>query len=131
MNHRSCFFCVPTGTSSPSATIFPHNIGLGETRDPDLIKRIGAATAFGVRATGIPYVFSSCLAVCRDPRWGRCYEGYCNKQPMSSSSQLHVRPFWGLLTISGLVTMILLCGADGRQVEGPSRKFIDCRPFTK
>lgn len=58
------------------ATIFPHNIGIGCTRDPDLAKRIGAATALEVRATGIPYVFAPCVAVCRDPRWGRCYESY-------------------------------------------------------
>ncbi|KAJ8900090.1 hypothetical protein K2173_024206 [Erythroxylum novogranatense] len=59
-----------------NATIFPHNIGLGATRDPELVKRIGAATALEVRATGIPYVFAPCIAVCRDPRWGRCYESY-------------------------------------------------------
>ncbi|XWS57871.1 hypothetical protein CRYUN_Cryun09bG0210500 [Craigia yunnanensis] len=50
------------------ATIFPHNIGL--------VKKIGAATALEARATGIPYVFAPCIAVCRDPRWGRCYESY-------------------------------------------------------
>ncbi|CAF2118483.1 unnamed protein product [Brassica rapa subsp. narinosa] len=59
-----------------NATIFPHNVGLGATRDPDLVKRIGAATAVEVRATGIPYTFAPCIAVCRDPRWGRCYESY-------------------------------------------------------
>ncbi|KAJ0044760.1 hypothetical protein Pint_05737 [Pistacia integerrima] len=53
------------------ATIFPHNVGLGVTR-----QRIGAATALEVRATGIPYAFAPCVAVCRDPRWGRCYESY-------------------------------------------------------
>ncbi|OIT08715.1 beta-xylosidasealpha-l-arabinofuranosidase 2, partial [Nicotiana attenuata] len=72
------------------ATIFPHNVGLGVTRqvsiyilsqqqpseDPDLVKRIGAATALEVRATGIQYAFSPCLAICRNPRWGRCYESY-------------------------------------------------------
>lgn len=58
------------------ATIFPHNIGLGATRDPELLRRIGDATALEVRATGIPYVFAPCIAVCRDPRWGRCYESY-------------------------------------------------------
>ncbi|KAH9323763.1 hypothetical protein KI387_018402, partial [Taxus chinensis] len=58
------------------ATIFPHNVGLGATRDPDLVKRIGAATALEIRATGIPYTFAPCIAVCRDPRWGRCYESY-------------------------------------------------------
>ncbi|KAA3473323.1 beta-glucosidase BoGH3B-like [Gossypium australe] len=50
------------------ATIFPHNIGL--------VKKIGAATALETRATGIPYAFAPCIAVCRDPRWGRCYESY-------------------------------------------------------
>lgn len=59
-----------------NATIFPHNVGLGATRDPQLVKRIGAATALEVRATGIPYAFAPCIAVCRDPRWGRCYESY-------------------------------------------------------
>lgn len=59
-----------------NATIFPHNVGLGATRDPDLARRIGEATALEVRATGIPYAFAPCVAVCRDPRWGRCYESY-------------------------------------------------------
>ncbi|CAL4961150.1 unnamed protein product [Urochloa decumbens] len=59
-----------------NATLFPHNIGLGATRDPDLVKRIGEATALEVRATGIQYTFAPCIAVCRDPRWGRCYESY-------------------------------------------------------
>ncbi|EMS53504.1 Lysosomal beta glucosidase [Triticum urartu] len=58
------------------ATIFPHNVGLGATRDPYLVKRIGEATALEVRATGIQYAFAPCIAVCRDPRWGRCYESY-------------------------------------------------------
>uniref|UniRef100_A0ACD5VH87 Uncharacterized protein n=1 Tax=Avena sativa TaxID=4498 RepID=A0ACD5VH87_AVESA len=58
------------------ATVFPHNVGLGCTRDPELAKKIGAATALEVRATGIPYVFAPCVAVCRDPRWGRCYESF-------------------------------------------------------
>ncbi|XVF06616.1 hypothetical protein REPUB_Repub06bG0064700 [Reevesia pubescens] len=59
------------------ATIFPHNIGLGATKqDLELVKKIGAATALEVRATGIQYAFAPCIAVCRDPRWGRCYESY-------------------------------------------------------
>ncbi|EPS69367.1 hypothetical protein M569_05399, partial [Genlisea aurea] len=59
-----------------NATIFPHNIGLGVTRDPELVKKIGEATALEVRATGFPYTFAPCIAVCRDPRWGRCFESY-------------------------------------------------------
>ncbi|XP_031386558.1 uncharacterized protein LOC116200035 isoform X1 [Punica granatum] len=58
------------------ATIFPHNIGLGATRDAELVERIGVATALEVRASGIPYTFAPCVAVLKDPRWGRCYESY-------------------------------------------------------
>ncbi|XP_059430405.1 uncharacterized protein LOC132164014 [Corylus avellana] len=58
------------------ATIFPHNVGLGATRDADLVQKIGEATALEVRATGMHYTFAPCVAVCRDPRWGRCYESY-------------------------------------------------------
>ncbi|KAM1175804.1 hypothetical protein ACFX19_028757 [Malus domestica] len=45
-----------------NATIFPHNVGLGATRDPELVRRIGSATALEVRATGIPYAFAPCIA---------------------------------------------------------------------
>ena len=58
------------------ATAFPHNIGLGAARDPDLIAAIGAATALEVAATGIDWTFAPTLAVPRDNRWGRTYEGY-------------------------------------------------------
>nr|GMD20274.1 beta-glucosidase BoGH3B-like [Ipomoea batatas] len=58
------------------ATIFPHNIGLGATRDEDLVRRIGVATALEVRASGAQFAFAPCVAVSRDPRWGRCYESY-------------------------------------------------------
>ncbi|KAG2669997.1 hypothetical protein I3843_14G062700 [Carya illinoinensis] len=58
------------------ATIFPHNVGLGATRDADLARKIGEATALEVRASGIHYTFAPCVAVSRDPRWGRCYESY-------------------------------------------------------
>ena len=60
----------------PGATVFPHNIGLGAARDADLVRRIGAATAAEVAATGIDWTFAPTLAVPRDPRWGRTYEGY-------------------------------------------------------
>ena len=58
------------------ATLFPHNIGLGAARNPDLIERIGEATALEVAATGADWTFGPTLAVPRDDRWGRAYEGY-------------------------------------------------------
>lgn len=63
-------------TNVIGATIFPHNVGLGATRDPDLVRRIGAATALEMRATGIEWDFSPTIAVARDRRWGRSYESY-------------------------------------------------------
>lgn len=60
----------------PGATLFPHNIGLGAARNPQLMREIGAATARAVRATGIAWVFGPTLAVVRDDRWGRTYESY-------------------------------------------------------
>ena len=59
-----------------NATVFPHNIGLGATRDADLVERIGRAAALETAATGIPWTFAPCVAVARDPRWGRYYESY-------------------------------------------------------
>ena len=58
------------------ATLFPHNIGLGAAHDPDLIERIGRATARQVRATGITWVFAPTLAVGENRRWGRSYESW-------------------------------------------------------
>lgn len=58
------------------ATIYPHNIGLGAAHDPDLVYRIGRATARAVRAIGVSWAFAPTLAVSRDARWGRAYESY-------------------------------------------------------
>jgi beta-glucosidase len=58
------------------ATIFPHNIGLGCTRDSELIEKAARVTAAEVRASGINWAFSPCVTVPQDVRWGRVYEGY-------------------------------------------------------
>ncbi len=58
------------------ATIFPHNIGLGATRNPTLVEAIGQATAEEMRAAGIPWNFGPVVAVPQDIRWGRTYEGF-------------------------------------------------------
>lgn len=63
-------------TNVIGATVFPHNIALGATRDADLVRRIGAATATEIEITGIDWNFSPTVAVARDDRWGRTYESY-------------------------------------------------------
>tara|TARA_B100002051_G_scaffold58981_1_gene54928 strand:- start:422 stop:2449 length:2028 start_codon:yes stop_codon:yes gene_type:complete len=58
------------------ATIFPHNIGLGCSNNPNLIYKVNQATAIEVAATGLHWTFSPCITVPKDDRWGRQYEGF-------------------------------------------------------
>lgn len=58
------------------ATIFPHNIGLGAGNNPELVKQIAAITADEMIATGIYWDYAPVMAVVRDIRWGRTYEGF-------------------------------------------------------
>ncbi|NUT53578.1 MAG: exo 1,3/1,4-beta-D-glucan glucohydrolase [Saccharothrix sp.] len=67
---------VHGNTNVYGATVFPHNIGLGAAQDPCLIRDIGKATAEQIRATGQDWAFAPTLAVPRDDRWGRTYEGF-------------------------------------------------------
>ena len=60
-------------------TLFPHNIGLGAARDPDLLERIGRITAIEARVTGMDWTFAPSVAVPQDLRWGRTYEGYSER----------------------------------------------------
>ncbi|ATD66737.1 1,4-beta-D-glucan glucohydrolase [Luteimonas chenhongjianii] len=58
------------------ATLFPHNIGLGATRNAELMREIGRVTAIETRTTGMEWAFAPTVAVPQDDRWGRTYEGY-------------------------------------------------------
>jgi|TARA_B110000914_G_scaffold46733_1_gene39769 beta-glucosidase len=67
------------------ATIFPHNIGLGATRNPELIKEIGEAVAKEVLSTGIPWTFAPTITVPQNDTWGRTYEGYSEDPELVAS----------------------------------------------
>lgn len=67
------------------ATLFPHNIGLGAMRNPELMRKIGAATAIEMRVTGLDWTFAPTLAVVRDDRWGRTYESYSENPEVVAS----------------------------------------------
>ena len=58
------------------ATVFPHNIGLGATRDPALVRRVAHIAASETRSSGPQWAFAPCVCVARDDRWGRIYESY-------------------------------------------------------
>ncbi|MFI7383834.1 glycoside hydrolase family 3 protein [Streptomyces sp. NPDC049813] len=77
------------------ATIMPHNIGIGATRDPQLAEKTGAVTASEVRATGVPWDFAPCLCVTRDERWGRSYESFGEDPALVKSMETMVQGFQG------------------------------------
>ncbi|MFJ9904032.1 glycoside hydrolase family 3 N-terminal domain-containing protein [Streptomyces sp. NPDC101152] len=77
------------------ATIMPHNIGIGATRDPRLAQRTGAVTASEVRATGIPWDFAPCLCVSRDERWGRAYESFGEDPALVQSMETIIQGLQG------------------------------------
>lgn len=77
------------------ATVMPHNIGIGATRDPALAQRTGAVTAAEVRATGIPWDFAPCLCVTRDERWGRSYESFGEDPALVESMETVVQGLQG------------------------------------
>lgn len=86
------------------ATTFPHNIGLGASHDPDLVQRIGQATAQQVRATGINWAFAPTLAVVQNQRWGRSYESYSSDPALVAKlGGALVRGLQGNLTGDGTV----------------------------
>ncbi|GIE58416.1 beta-glucosidase [Actinoplanes octamycinicus] len=69
----------------PGSTIFPHNIGLGATRDPALVQQIGRATAEEVTGAGLDWTFAPCLCVARNDRWGRTYESFGEKPEIATA----------------------------------------------
>lgn len=78
------------------AVIFPHNIGMGATRNPDLVKKACEITAVEVAATGIDWTFGPCVAVTRDERWGRTYESFGESPDLvSEMAKAEVEGFQG------------------------------------
>ena len=96
------------------ATIFPHNIGLGATRNPQLLRAIGKATAAEVAATGLHWTFAPTVAVPRDDRWGRTYEGYGEDPQLVSSLG---------------TAMVLGLQGSGKDFMGPARVLATAKHF--
>lgn len=66
------------------ATIFPHNIGLGASRNPDLVQKAAAITAIEAKATGFNWVFSPCVAIPMNEKWGRVYEAFSESPELTA-----------------------------------------------
>ena len=107
------------------ATIFPHNIGLGCSRNPALVEKAARITAIETRATGINWTFAPCVTVPRDERWGRSYEGFGETPELARMlAEAAVRGYQG--SDLSEPTRILACAkhwiGDGGTKYGTGRK---------
>jgi beta-glucosidase len=79
------------------ATIFPHNIGLGAANNPKLVEDAAAITAIEARATGFNWVFSPCVAIPYNEKWGRVYEAFSESTEITTElTKASVRGHQGL-----------------------------------
>src|SRR4051812_4896199 len=77
------------------ATVFPHNIGLGATRDPELVRQVEHVTAEETRASGPQWSFAPCLCAARDDRWGRTYESFGEDPKLVEQMETAIDGFQG------------------------------------
>nr|WP_251868570.1 glycoside hydrolase family 3 N-terminal domain-containing protein [Bifidobacterium breve] len=73
--------CIHGYSFWPGATIFPSQLGMAVSWDPDKVKAAGRATAEEVSCTGVHWTFSPVLCIARDTRWGRVDETF-GEDPM-------------------------------------------------
>src|SRR3954471_6098412 len=77
------------------ATVFPHNIGLGATRDPQLVEDVEHITADETRASGPQWAFAPCICAARDDRWGRTYESFSEDPSLVIKMETAIDGFQG------------------------------------
>ena len=77
------------------ATVFPHNIGLGATRDPALVREVEHIAASETRSTGPQWAFAPCICVARDDRWGRTYESFGETPALVEKMETAIDGFQG------------------------------------
>jgi beta-glucosidase len=116
------------------AVIFPHNIGLGATRNPALVEKSARIVAKEVAATGIQWAFAPCVAVARNERWGRTYESFGESPDLvSQMGAAVVRGLQGRRLSSG-PTSVLACAkhflADGGTANGTDQGNAICDEAT-
>lgn len=100
------------------ATLFPHNIGLGATRDTELVKKIISATAREVKATGIDWIFAPTVAVAKDARWGRTYESFSSDPAIAAR---FVAPIVDAMQAEGIASTAKHFIGDGGTLRGDDR----------
>ncbi|WP_298778947.1 glycoside hydrolase family 3 N-terminal domain-containing protein [uncultured Polaribacter sp.] len=105
------------------ATIFPHNIGLGATKNEKLVEQIAKITAIESQATGFNWVFSPCVAIPYNEKWGRVYEAFSESTMLTEKlTKASVRGHQGILsdvnTVMATAKHFIGDGATDFGVEG-------------
>lgn len=105
------------------ATIFPHNIGMGATRNLELVKEAARITAIEVQATGLNWTFSPCIAIPYNERWGRVYEAYSEsteltQQMVAASIQGHQGELISSKTVLATAKHFIGDGSTDYGIEG-------------
>src|SRR4051794_3002771 len=77
------------------ATVFPHNIGLGASRDPELVRDVEHVAALETRTTGPQWAFAPCICAARDDRWGRTYESFSEDPRLVAEMETAIQGFQG------------------------------------
>lgn len=99
------------------AVVFPHNVGLGCTRSPELVEAVARVTARELAGTGMDWAFAPCVAVSRDERWGRAYESFGETPELAESL--------GAAAVRGLQNAGTSAGArDGTAVLACAKHFV-------
>jgi beta-glucosidase len=121
---------VHGNSKATGAVIFPHNIGLGATRNPELVERIGQITAFEMAATGASWTFGPVMSVAHDDHWGRTYESYSEDPAdvalLGGAQVVGLQGRGGLGTgAPGVIACAKHFAGDGQATYGTSRKADD------
>ncbi|MGD0654711.1 MAG: glycoside hydrolase family 3 N-terminal domain-containing protein [Thermoguttaceae bacterium] len=115
------------------AVIFPHNVGLGATRNPELVEKAARITALEVSGTGINWTFAPCIAVARNIRWGRTYESFGETPELAESlGAAAVRGFQGknLADPGSIVACAKHYMGDGGTTNGKDQGNTQCDEAT-
>jgi len=118
---------VHGASKTVGAVLFPHNAGLGSSRNPQLVEDIGHVTAIEAAAQGMSWTFAPSFGVSFDDRWGRVFESFSEDPELAGL--LGAAAVLGLQGRGGLGTGapgIVACGkhfaADGQAKANTSSK---------
>jgi len=117
----AAFDFVHGASACPGATMFPHNLAMGAIQDTLLIQKAFRVQALEVRGTGCNWGFGPCIAVIRDDRWGRAYEGFCETPDRTQIMARHAVLGIQLSDLSCPLTYAACCkhfAGDGNTTNG-------------